>query len=441
MTGAGLAVVTAAEIARIAGVGRAAVSNWRRRCTDFPVPVGGTAASPHFALGAVVDWLRGRGRPVSLAPGDEAWLHLDAARDPARPAAVLTAAGAVLAGDAGDGLPPATARLITALGGTLGAGPAFETLLERWTTAHARTVEVTPAPVAELMAALAAGPDGRAPALVLDPACGTGGLLTAAAAAGAKTVCGQEADVDLAAVARIRLQLHHLVDGGLLAAGDSLRRDAHTGLRADAVLLHPPGGQRAWSGAGHRRDPRWVYGVPPGGEPELAWLQHALAHLAPGGTAVVAMPAAAASRRSGLAIRAALVRSGALRAVIALPATPSVAYQARGAHLWVARPPEESPAGAGAGSHLAVDVSGLEPAAARDAVVPVWTALQAGRPLPDGPHHALVPAARLLGDVDLNPAAHVPGPALSAEALIAQRAWHAARIAEIDAALHRETPP
>ena len=44
------AEVTAAGIARFAGVGRAAVSNWRRRHSDFPRPVGGSVSSPSFAL-------------------------------------------------------------------------------------------------------------------------------------------------------------------------------------------------------------------------------------------------------------------------------------------------------------------------------------------------------------------------------------------------------
>ena len=47
--------VTAAGIARLAGVGRAAVSNWRRRHADFPKPVGGTETSPSFALSDVED--------------------------------------------------------------------------------------------------------------------------------------------------------------------------------------------------------------------------------------------------------------------------------------------------------------------------------------------------------------------------------------------------
>src|SRR5690554_909616 len=51
--------VTAADIARLAGVTRAAVSNWRRRHDDFPSPVGGTSSSPLFALDQVREWLEG----------------------------------------------------------------------------------------------------------------------------------------------------------------------------------------------------------------------------------------------------------------------------------------------------------------------------------------------------------------------------------------------
>ncbi|PAN02047.1 hypothetical protein CJI59_07985 [Streptomyces sp. Alain-F2R5] len=44
-------------IARIAGVGRATVANWRRRHTDFPAPAQGTATHPEFDRPAAVAWL------------------------------------------------------------------------------------------------------------------------------------------------------------------------------------------------------------------------------------------------------------------------------------------------------------------------------------------------------------------------------------------------
>ncbi|MFC7994522.1 hypothetical protein ACFUVQ_00060 [Streptomyces rochei] len=46
-----------AGIGRIAGVGRAAVANWRRRHPDFPASTGGTATHPEFDRPAAVAWL------------------------------------------------------------------------------------------------------------------------------------------------------------------------------------------------------------------------------------------------------------------------------------------------------------------------------------------------------------------------------------------------
>jgi len=51
-------LVHLAQIARLAGVGRVAVVNWRRRHDDFPQPVGGTVESPTFRLAAAEAWLR-----------------------------------------------------------------------------------------------------------------------------------------------------------------------------------------------------------------------------------------------------------------------------------------------------------------------------------------------------------------------------------------------
>ncbi|MFH9959681.1 hypothetical protein ACH4OX_36510 [Streptomyces roseolus] len=50
-------VVLLAEAARIAGVGRATVANWRRHHPDFPAPAGGTTAHPTYTRSAVVAWL------------------------------------------------------------------------------------------------------------------------------------------------------------------------------------------------------------------------------------------------------------------------------------------------------------------------------------------------------------------------------------------------
>ncbi|MGW3328710.1 hypothetical protein [Streptomyces virginiae] len=49
--------VLLAEVARIVGVGRAAVACWRRRHPDFPDPVAGTGVNPQFDRRQVVAWL------------------------------------------------------------------------------------------------------------------------------------------------------------------------------------------------------------------------------------------------------------------------------------------------------------------------------------------------------------------------------------------------
>ncbi|HET6357928.1 N-6 DNA methylase, partial [Streptomyces sp.] len=336
------AEVTAAGIARLAGVGRAAVSNWRRRHADFPKPVGGSETSPSFALADVERWLRDQGKLAEVPLRERVWqqvadhpagsvralVHvgcalllvrerptmwqeLTAVADERMAELLPTALEQVLVarfGDARAGLfptppglpgePPASyvrradVRLLRSVGelaAGIGARQAFEFLLGRHLDANPRQYTLTPPGPAALMAALT-GPAGT----VLDPASGTGTLLRAVDRPA--TLYAQEADPDLAALTALRLALHTDADVRA-AAGDSLRADAYPELAADAVLCHPPFNERNWGHEELGYDPRWEYGFPARTESELAWVQHALARLRPGGTAVLLMPPAAASRR------------------------------------------------------------------------------------------------------------------------------------------------
>jgi hypothetical protein len=371
--------VSAADIARLAAVGRTAVSNWRRRYADFPQPVDGTPGSPLFALTEIEAWLRGQGKLLEVPLGERAWQELRA-----RAGDDLQLGGALA--DLGDRLVKGQKNVPAAVGemaAALGAADAFEVLLRRFQEVQGRRAAATPPEISELMAALAG--DART---VLDPACGTGELLLAARDHGTATrLLGQDAAADSARLAGIRLQL-----GGSAATvrtEDSLRHDAFPGVLADAVLCDPPFHERAWGHEELTADPRWIYGLPPRLEPELAWAQHALAHLAPGGLAVVLMPAAAAARRPGRRIRAQLLRRGALRAVMALSATH---------HLWLLRRPTgDSPASV-------LMVSSADP----ETVITTWQAFG------DGPGHdnpgvgRAVPIIDLLDEeVDLTPARHL----------------------------------
>ncbi|MET8745298.1 N-6 DNA methylase [Streptomyces sp. NPDC004728] len=465
--------VTAAGIARLAGVGRAAVSNWRRRHADFPKPVGGTETSPSFALPEVEQWLRDQGKlaevplrervwqqvaghPAGAVPAlvhagcallllrtsPRAWPEITAVSDEGMAGVLSLAVDKVLTtrfGPTADGgravHTPSPAELLPSvpllraaaeLAAGTGARETFEFLLGRQLDANPRQYTLTPPGLAELMAALVE--TGERPArTVLDPAAGTGALLSAVGNPAA--LYAQEADPDLAALTALRLALH-TGPGCALAArtADTLRADAFPQLAADAVLCHPPFNERNWGHDELAYDPRWEYGFPARTESELAWVQHALAHLREGGTAVLLMPPAAASRRSGRRIRADLLRRGALRAVIALPAGAAPPYGIP-LHLWVLRKPgSASPASP---ELLLVDTAEpAEPAsggqasatggrdrldwqAVQGAVLDAWRYFEGAAPAGARPGAGrAVPVIELLDDdVDLAPARHLPPPA------------------------------
>ncbi|MFF0468294.1 N-6 DNA methylase [Micromonospora zamorensis] len=433
--------ITAAEIARLAGVGRAAVSNWRKRHPDFPAPVGGTTASPEFDLIQVEQWLRTQGKLPELATADRLWRHLAAASD--SPAAGLAAVGALLLarqrGSRSAGIDAQLTPLlpdVDALADELGPQGAFDELWQRFSAPGPGRPFATPDDLADLMIGLAGVGGGS----VLDPAAGSGAILRAAVRAGSTSVYGQELDPDLAKLASLWLALHDV--SGEVSTGDSLRTDAFAGRTVDAVVCHPPFGATNWGDEELGHDPRWIVGTTPRTEPELAWAQHALAHLRVGGHAVLLMPPTVASRRAGKRIRGELLRRGHLRAVIALP--PGVAApHGVPLHLWVLRrAATDAPPPARA---LLIDAAGGDLADTAPRVLAAWRAFAAA---PDGDVEEAgfaraVPVIELLDEeVDLTPARRQPAVVGEAtgEHLVRTRERLAAIVGELPALLPQVKP-
>ncbi|WP_338702294.1 N-6 DNA methylase [Streptomyces sp. Q6] len=453
-------LVTAAEISRLAGVTRATVSNWRRRHEDFPAPTGGSDSSPLYEVKAVREWLAGRGYTAETDPAEElrnllrqgpsggatasrlipfvlaaveagaeqraTWSGLpDAALAEQASAAVSTTLAAVEAPepDAGpDVYGPDAAELLRAVtacvdseltsGGT-GASTLDALAQRELTDSKATGSYATPAPLPELMAALlAAVSDATAPTRVLDPACGSGSLLAAAATAGATELYGQDIAPVQARRAAVQLRIAAAGAHTSVRAGDSLRADAYPGLTVDGVLCAPPYGDRDWGHDELAYDSRWAFGVPSRMDSELAWVQHALAHVRPGGGAVLLMPPSPAFSGSGRRVRAELVRTGALRAVVELPGGLTTFTSVR-LQLWVLQRPSPQPPEAQ--SVLFVDAQAAvmrapEPTEPPKAVLTHWDAYAKA---PDrfeavpGVARA-VPFVDLLDErVDLTPSRHV----------------------------------
>lgn len=403
-------VLSAADIARLAGVGRAAVSNWRKRYPDFPEPVPEAGGAPMFRSDDVQQWLREQGKLLEDSALDTLWQTIEANRGEQDPLEAVVTLAQYLAGQAdADGLPDAVREVVDGLAATQPVGKLVESLCLQLFEPQQRQHLTTPPEMARLMGELAA-PAGQA---AFDPTCGSGTLLHVAAEHGARSVSGQESDPQLARLASARLAL--TTADSAVSPGDALRADAWSGLTADVVLCDPPFGYRDWGYEELGVDPRWEYGVPVKGEPELAWLQHALAHTKPGGTVVLAVPASVAYRRAGRTIRQSLVRHGVFRAVIALPAG---VLRSTGApiHLWVLR----NPAGAGAEPVLLVDASDHRPrkrgqvnwSALREAVLEPWREFTGVGEVPGvpGKHQAIEPIELLDEEVDLTPARHLKQP-------------------------------
>ncbi|MFD7846584.1 N-6 DNA methylase, partial [Nocardia sp. NPDC059764] len=418
-----VSTVSAAEISRLAGVTRATVSNWRRRHADFPKSTGGSEARPQFDLGEVQRWLAEHGNEASASAVSEL---RSLVRTRATPDTVARLLQALRRGKSGWTAPGFDAelgdevtRLLGRAAAEAGARMAIDILCERALEETAATgVYITPAWLADLMAALttASGPEAEAEVesahTVLDPACGSGSLLLAAARTGASQLAGQDALPVQVQRARLLIEAETALEPDM-RTGDSLTADAFPDLRVDAVVCNPPYGQRDWGASELAFDPRWDYGLPPRGEPELAWVQHALAHLRPGGTAVVLLPPAVATRPSGRKIRANLVRTGALRSVIGLAPGSAQPWHV-GLQIWLLRRPR--PAVPVADSMLFVDTTGVPAAgdgeniAVTDTVLRAWRAFDG--PDPDSATESGVAVGVRLVDVlteevDLTPAGYV----------------------------------
>ncbi len=360
----GRELITAAAIARLAGVGRAAVSNWRKRYPEFPKPAGGSPNSPTFDRAEVLTWLKETGKADQLATAGR------------------TDGGTNRVGASGaDTMDKSFGKTVDVM-----FAKAWERLPERSISdllprnLLARTmVALLPRSIApdrddgawpdrpyDQDGSLAGGGsyrgdtnDGPELPAVIDPACGAAAALMAVADRFGPRIrlAGQDIDEKAARIAAFNLSGNSHGAPYEVHAGDSFidsQLYAYLG-KAAAVVCEPPFDRPDWPAAELTTDRRWAFGIPAPRDGELAWVQHCYAHLRPHGVTVAAVSQRACVQPSGEHIRAALVRTGVLRAVIALPKGMG-SLPGTDICLWVLRRP------GGAPDHAPVrmiDLSGL----------------------------------------------------------------------------------
>ena len=183
----------------------------------------------------------------------------------------------------------------------------------------------TPAHVVRLLVAMLEPYRGR----VYDPCCGSGGMFVQSekfvAAHGGRigdiSIFGQESNPTTWRLAQINLAIRG-IDANLGSNNaDSFHSDLHPDLKADFVLANPPFNDSDWGGERLQDDQRWVYGVPPAGNANFAWVQHFIHHLSPRGKAgfVLANGSMSSNTSNEGNIRQAIVEADLVDCMVALP--------------------------------------------------------------------------------------------------------------------------
>lgn len=162
---------------------------------------------------------------------------------------------------------------------------------------------------------------------IYDPCCGSSGMFVQSdefiAAHGGKlddlSIYGQESNYTTWRLAKMNLAIRG-IDGNI-KHGDTFHNDLHPDLKADYILANPPFNISDWGAERLRDDKRWIYGVPPAGNANFAWVQHMVSKLSPTGAAgFVLANGSMSSNQSGEGeIRRKLVEADLVDCMVALP--------------------------------------------------------------------------------------------------------------------------
>jgi type I restriction enzyme M protein len=204
-------------------------------------------------------------------------------------------------------------------------GRVYEYFLARFASAEGKSGGqfYTPSHVVRVLVAMLAPYKGR----VYDPCCGSGGMFVSSekfieahsGKIGDISIYGQESNYTTWRLAKMNLAIRGI--DAQIAHGDTFHTDKHPDLKADYVLANPPFNDSDWRGELLKDDKRWVYGVPPAGNANYAWVQHFIHHLGPTGTAgFVLANGSMSSNQSGEGdIRKAIIEADLVDCMVALP--------------------------------------------------------------------------------------------------------------------------
>lgn len=371
-------LITTSEIAAIAGVDASTVSNWRRRFDGaFPQPAltDDESKRPKFDRDEITEWLRQNpqvgGKPTGTR--NDLYRVLDRVRGLVTPDYYAEIIGQLLESierDRREGVdrPIRNSADIEALldkeqlsGGLLQTLFAEEDLVATY-----EFLLTVPDPSAFYDEALAAGRNrlneasektsppalvdfltalapSRTGGFVIDPVAGYGALLLNCVRQG-KASFGLGVDINIEAV-KIANRRFFLAkaDATRSEVGNSLVGDVLGSVSGDLVVADPPLGLMFKPATDDEKSIDWEFGTPKSSNADTGWLQLAISHLLPGGTAIVvtSLGTLFQSDRATAQIRNEMVRRGAVQAIFTLPAKVRTNTAVRLA-VWVLTTPDRA---------------------------------------------------------------------------------------------------
>ncbi len=220
-------------------------------------------------------------------------------------------------------------------------GQVYEYFLGQFALAEGKNAGqfFTPQSVVKLLVEMLEPYEGR----VFDPCCGSGGMFVqserfikahqdyykkhngkklAINPSDRISIFGQESNQTTWRLCKMNLAIRGIDSSNVKWNNEgSFLNDAHKDLKADFIIANPPFNDSDWGGELLKNDPRWVYGVPPAGNANYAWIQHFLYHLAPNGRAGCVLSKGSLTDTAGgeYEIRKALVDADLIDCIVNLP--------------------------------------------------------------------------------------------------------------------------
>lgn len=164
---------------------------------------------------------------------------------------------------------------------------------------------------------------------VYDPCCGSGGMFVQSAkflknhqkSLSGISIYGQELNSTTWKMAKMNVAIRGLEANLGESYADTFFADQHPTLKADFIMANPPFNLSDWGADKLQNDKRWVYGVPPSGNANFAWMQHMIHHLSPVGRIGLVLANGALSSQSGGegTIRQRIVEDDLVEGIVALP--------------------------------------------------------------------------------------------------------------------------